>query len=243
MSNGIGPTTEPIEKESWLSRLFSGSAESDKRKLAVSIRGRRLGAMEPHDYEGLMPMAGTTRFLASGVPDVAARVAATNKFIEAMKGLGPKAEEAATLFAERYPRVAAHMRPVGQKMMRGLRGVADVDKPLDQQVRVRLSTTPRAVEDIESTLLHEGTHVAQRLGNPKTYDMYAAYNRALSPSIGENAAYLTNPFERSANTVALRKLGHQVEPVKALDLMRKAVEQLPAGSPERINLARSMQRY
>lgn len=234
--------------DNWLERMFGlGSAERDKKKLALNIRERRLTGrnLGPDDLSGLIPMAGTTRFLTGGVPNIAARSAATQKFLDAMKAMGPKAEQASTLFAERYPRVAAHIKPVGEWMERGLKGVADVNRrlPRERVTQVRLSTDPHAMQDIEETLLHEGTHVAQDLGNPGTYNMYRKYHEIMEPIIGKRAAYATNPFEKSANAVAARKLGTPgVDPVNALELFKQAVEKLPPGSPERIELARSMMR-
>lgn len=243
------PTISTKRPMSLWERVFG----DEKSRFIEGIKRRREGTedVDPSEYffdpatsELTAPTVMMTRYLKKGVPDVARRIEGTKDFLKKMKGLGPSAEAASTLFAERYPRVAAHIRPETYALKRGQRAVADVNVriPNDPRTRVRFSPRSQHMGDIENTLLHEATHVAQDLGNPKTYDMYTAYNRALTPSLGENATYLTNPFEASARTVADRKMGQNLPPFKALEAYKNAVERLPAGSPERLNLALSMKR-
>ncbi len=129
------------------------------------------------------------------------REAATQAFLTAAEKMGlPNLTEAAGHFASKYPRVAAHTNLVEEPFTGTFAAKA---KPLypaqvPDQVDVELSHLGRqAVSDpvwglanAKDLLHHEGTHVAQQLGNKDLGHLYALANKAVG--------YNRNPFEISA---------------------------------------------
>jgi hypothetical protein len=227
---------------------------TEKSRFAEGIKRRREGSenVDPSEYffdptsaELSAPMGMMTRYLSKGVPNVSRRVAGTMDFMKKMRALGPSAEEASTLFAERYPRIAAHMDI--QKMPKileskgsGLTRVGERSRgafPEQTPVMLRDIASSRGGPPIENTLLHEGTHVAQDLGNKNTLPMYHTATDALaSRGFTDWESYITNPFETSARTAASRKMGEKLAPESALRGIDTIVKNLPAGDPNRIKL-------
>lgn len=203
------------------------------------------------------PSEAVTRYITTGakrVPNIARRMEGTKNFLERMKVLGPDAENASKLFAERYPRIAAHMNvehltPAMQAehpTASAFTGVGFRSKgEFPEQTPVLFGRRAYGLgqENMEDTLLHEGTHVAQDLGNKNALSMYNASTKALE-KIGADPklAYAANPFEISARTAASRKLGEKIAPYSALKGVDTLVEKLPPGSAERIELGRFRRR-
>lgn len=141
------------------------------------------------------------------VPDLLLRNIMKNKFLESASKYFTLPREAEK-FAEKYPRVAAHMN-VRPELMEDLNNAARahvvepeiasgaVEKygtPIDISFSRRgLSRPPR---DIRNTLYHEATHVAQKLGDP---DMPLKYRLAkvIVP-------YKDIPYERTAAVAGLK---------------------------------------
>lgn len=203
------------------------------------------------------PSEAVTRYITTGakrIPNVARRIEGTTNFLQRMKQLGPDAENASTLFAERYPRIAAHMNiehltPAMQKEHPTAEAFTDVGRrargAFPEQTPVLLG--PRATQvgqhNMEDVLLHEGTHVAQDLGNKNTLGMYNASTDALKKlGFNDKLSYWMNPFEISARTAASRKLGERLAPHKALEGVDKLVTGLPAGDPTRLKLGKLRRR-
>jgi hypothetical protein len=184
--------------------------ESDHalRGLFRAIRGEREGwipesTVAEAGIDAVDPMAGITMY-----PSRTIREAATRQFVTDAAATHPTLQEAAERFATRYPRIAAHTRveaiptPAGASMTKA----AQVDwNHLPEPVlpgasvggRIPLQILPRGAQELETVptfadeiLSHEGTHVAQRLGNRETPRLYDTASRLVG--------YPNNPFEASA---------------------------------------------
>jgi len=232
----------PGPSNSFLGRMF-GQDNTGIEELSENIKRRRYeedlrrhGMRVPtfDDVSGISgPMAGVTKFVKAGIPQVAERMGSTQQFLNAMKGLGSKASDAAELFAQRYPRIAAHISPYKLEGGRNL-GITDVLPSDITRVGLKIDNP-----ELERTLLHEGTHVAQKLGNPKLPELYGRVTRGMeAKGLSPEMAYKLNPFERSAVRVAERKLGANLPPVKSLEDLAHIIELLPPGDPDRIEMAR-----
>lgn len=249
----------------WSDKLFG----TEKEQFARGIGQRRketikekagIKSYTPDDMMNMVgpgvPVAGMTRYLKAGtkIPDVARRVEGTKNFLSKMKILGTDAHEAGQLFAQRYPRIAAHfgvdyMPASMQKANPTAHAFADVGNrskgvfPEQTPVLMGKKAYGEGQRNMEDVLLHEGTHVAQDLGNKNTFPMYMASKLALKKLGADDAlSYAANPFEISARTAASRKLGEKVGPYSALKGVDKLVEKLPAGSTERLDLAKLRRR-
>jgi len=233
----------PGPSNSFLGRMF-GQDNTGLEELSENIKRRRYeedlrrhGMRVPtfDDVSGISgPMAGVTKFVKAGIPQVAERMGSTQQFLNAMKGLGSKASDAAELFAQRYPRIAAHISPYKYMGHKSTLGITDINPSKITKVGFNINNP-----EIESTLLHEGTHVAQKLGNPKLPELYGHVTRGMeSKGLSPEMAYKLNPFERSARRVAERKLGANLPPVKSLEELAHIVELLPPGDPDRLEMAR-----
>jgi len=219
----------------------------EQSRFAEGIKRRREGTetYDPQEYffdpvstELSMPTVMMTRYLEKGAPNIARRMQGTADFLKKMTDLGPHAERAATLFAERYPRVAAHIGVEKLPMMKRLAaptgkaytGVGERSAGAFKEM-TPVQFNPSYSKDIEDTLLHEGTHVAQDLGNKRTMSMYGASDKALKEmGMNEREAYIANPFEVSARRTAERKMGANVPPFSALKGVDTIASSLPEGS-------------
>jgi hypothetical protein len=220
----------------------------EQSKFVEGIKRRREGTetYDPQEYffdpvstELSMPTVLMTRYLEKGVPNVARRIQGTKDFLKRMTDLGPKAEQAASLFAERYPRVAAHIGveklPLAKRLAsptgKAYTGVGERSKGAFKEMTPVQFNKDYTGKDIEDTLLHEGTHVAQDLGNKRTMSMYGASDKALKEmGMSEREAYIANPFEVSARRVAERKMGANVPPFSALRGIDEIANRLPGES-------------
>lgn len=192
-----------------------------RQYLAPAIRTVYGDPADPNTaMQTAMPNALVTLF-----KDKAAREAATALYRSGMKRAGPIMERTATEFADRYPRIAAHIKPVLRKkdviypMPEGgeFRPAASISVP-EPFVVAQAGGTPT---ELPRTLLnlypegrqvalpkarfmtsHEGTHTAQALGNKNFMELYQLANKLMG--------YGRNPFEDSANRTG-----------------RAAVEQMP----------------
>jgi len=117
---------------------------------------------------------------------------------------------AAGNFADRYPRIAAHMRLVQSNPGVDYTAAANVfDTPSGRPPERAMEVTfnPRYNMDatmsptkFSQTLAHEATHVAQRLGNSNMQELYNAANK-----IG---GWEGNPFEKSAVSTESSYIGN-----------------------------------
>jgi hypothetical protein len=205
--------------ELWRRMLLGNEEEAFKKGLKVRRIQREqeeagLSSLEnasPADIMGPSPgvmVSGITKYINSaGKPDRLARMIASETFKNKMEQLGLKA--VGEKFASRYPRIAAHINP-GKLVDPIASGRADIGTELGRYnptVRVGLDV---ANPNVDRTLAHEATHVAQRLGLGKK--MANAYGAAES-----KFGYNLNPFEQSANNAALRySTGNRAIPPKTL---------------------------
>lgn len=246
------PTIAAPEKHRSAWKQLFGQSEKDNFVEGIKNRRLKQDKADPQDYffdpassELTAPAAMMTRYLKEGVPDVAKRVQGTQVYKEAMRAMGPRAEAVAELFAERYPRVAAHIMPnvapTGH-FRPGLKGVTHVGRRDLGYPRMTPVTFGQNLggRELEETMLHEGTHVAQELGLASRGGLapsYSASTEALK-ELGQdpNKAYRMNPFEISARTVSDRKMGEQLEPHMAGPRMDKMMEYLRPESEVRRTL-------
>ena len=171
-------------------------------KKAVSGVGELMGAGDPASEVAnlINPMGVAASPLVTIYKNKAARIPETARFIENARKLGgEKLEEAAKWFAERWPRVAAH-KDLITDTEKIIPGAPDAwaepmhGKPT-QKVPVRFSGKglERAKNDVnfgQDVFAHEGTHVAQNLGNNRMAELYSA--------VDELGQYPNIPFETTA---------------------------------------------
>lgn len=141
---------------------------------------------------------------AMGVPSKMLREAATDEFLNSAKTLGSEAVTGASQeFANRYPRVAAHIRinpkldmTNDYKAITNIPPFGHIDAPIDVAYSNRgLSVDDREPWEAVDTMFHEGTHVAQALGNKWTDILYKMANKL-------PGGYDLNPIEQSARMSA-----------------------------------------
>ena len=167
--------------------------------------------------------------LVSLYKDPARRAVYTEKFREAAKKLYPEhVWSRVDKLVDKFPRVAAHTRLSGSKVTPA--GVTEWQKPMPNwdtnpnqllpddggRFRVLLNSDLAQQAATPDILAHEMGHVAQRLGNkeaPKLYNLAMAGLKEATGSrlrggadspAAEAHAYINNPFETSARTIALR---------------------------------------
>lgn len=162
----------------------------------------------PTDVAGLMPMgteiqAGASMLspLISIYKDKAAREAATQEFINSVRNFAHNPDlpqvvrnawtSAGDAFAARYPRIAAHTRQNPELTAYEIGGMhagaslgpagGKVTKPLDLNLHPagvdEIARDPNSAYDL---MFHEGTHVAQSLGNKDADEIYQL-SSALAP--------------------------------------------------------------
>ncbi len=171
-------------------------------KKAVAGAGELVGAGDPASEVAnlINPMGVAASPLVSIYKDKAARIPETLKFIENARKLGgEKLEEAAKWFAEQWPRVAAHKDLITdtEKVIGGSPD-AWAEPPSGRvmdKIPVRFSKKglEKAQNDVavgRNFLAHEGTHVAQSLGNNQFGALYNA--------VDELGEYPNIPFETVA---------------------------------------------
>lgn len=225
------PTIKPPERHRAIWKQFFGQSEKDN--FVEGIKNRREGTdkaessdffFDPATTEISAPMGMMTRYMKSGIPDVAKRIQGTEAFKRAARAMGPSVENAASFFAERYPRIAAHMSlsPLDAaeypkfKQLEGLTKVGQRD--LADNIPIRTPVKLKAGSpNAEEAMLHEGTHVAQELGSgsERFPRMYQAAEDAAKVKFGERKGYQMNPWEISARTSASRKMGEKLRPMSA----------------------------
>lgn len=145
--------------------------------------------------------------LVSIFKDKIARKLATDNFVEKMKGYNsPNLEAAGNLFAERYPRIAAHINPSSRIDNNPTRSAA-IHTPNTgaPNYRMIMEISERGLkgadlypQDARQLIFHEGTHAAQALGNS---DFGRLYNQA-----NKLVGYKQNPFEVSAREAGVRNM-------------------------------------
>ncbi len=157
-------------------------------KRAVSGVGDLVGAGDPASEVGnlMNPMGVAASPLVSIYKDKASRIIETGKFIEAAKKLGgEKLEAAAKWFADNWPRTAAH-KELTPETVDSLLGADAWVTPDYGKVKKKVPVTfsPEGLEKAKGSeavgrdlFAHEGTHVAQNLGNSDFADLYNAVNQ------------------------------------------------------------------
>ncbi len=221
---------------------FDPSQASVLDSTPVSIL-RKLGGMMSSGDPGsdaistVSPMATPAAPLISIYKNAAERLPHTQAFAEAGRRLGGPFGDAAAWFAQRYPRVAAHMElspepirgPLGDRAMAQIAApVGQVQNRIPMEVfnygRARAQQNPGLAKDI---IAHEGTHVAQALGNRN--------NRELYQSATELAGYANNPMEVSARMKGLSTYaegGPRNRPYSALQGLREVADQSAQKFPQ-----------
>jgi hypothetical protein len=162
---------------------------------AVRAVARWLGLDTP---QGQALSAAMPTPLVSIYKNAAERAVGTTAFQDSARALGSTIGTAADWLAERYPRIAAHMRvdpelaPAASNFHASVATpYGRVTEPLSMSFSPKGSTLAEASEARARELFgHEATHVAQSLGN---HESGALYNAA-EKSVG----YFDNPFEVTA---------------------------------------------
>lgn len=180
--------------------------ESDSVTESTPVRmlrkaGQFLGLDDPQTaVDSLTNPLEMTAPLVSIFKNKAAREAATEMFRTRAAQVSPTYGGVGYHFANDYPRIAAHMSPMKIPQLEALGADAlgaaaipngKVTMPLPVGitplgVEVGTHDAPQAM----NTLYHEGTHVAQALGNSDTRKLYSLAD--------DLAGYHGNPFEQSA---------------------------------------------
>lgn len=219
--------TPPFKQ--WLDEEPSVVESPIERGLRTASKWLGLGGLGP--AENPIPMeTGVVAPLISIFKDKAARMLSTEAFKDsaaaaAQKMGAPAVQEAAERFAGQYPRVAAHMRILDAPKVGTWSGEAGVSPyGVTDPVPVRFHT--RGVASLQDpsfgfanaldTIYHEGTHVAQGLGNKDLRQLYAYANDVVG--------YDRNPFEISAfNTgeAAAKGLPRPTHPYNAIEGLRQ----------------------
>lgn len=164
----------------------------------------------------------------------AAREVATKEFLESAQRMGmPNLDVAANSFADRYPRVAAHMR-MTPEIAPGGSTLADVNIPaygVRKPVPMRLGNSgidkiDNSVAQATETLFHEGTHVAQALGDKRFGPLYDNANTAVG--------YRNIPYEVNARQAGEKAAGLQVGPYVPAQKQLQSIAQQPKGIIEHL---------
>lgn len=198
------------------------------QKLPAAVRGLvELFAPQDDPFGGIGPTPLISIYkTAKGIPSKALRQKGTKDFLKSAANVGKNFSDAANWFADKYPRVAAHMR-ISPKLLDSKQGSgAAINAPswiVNEPIKMQVSKLGRLLADenpanARDYIAHEGTHVAQALGNRHTDFLYR--------SASELGSYLTNPFEIAARErgQAARLGKYKVEaPVKALQLLKHQV--------------------
>jgi len=186
---------EPAEDESTggylANKLFQSNETSDPYLAELQSKTNLPG----------VPLGAVSMF-----PNKALREAGTSTFRQlASKLPSPKLQTALGEFADKYPRIAAHMSPQEGKLFFPTASAA-VEIPMtNEKIATPLITkfTKSGIEKSDLNLdaarnmvFHEGTHAAQVLGNKDLGKLYQ--NSSILSGYGRN------PFEINANTSGMR---------------------------------------
>lgn len=130
---------------------------------------------------------------AAGVPSAVLRAEGTKNFLQSAKDTAINGiDTAAELFAEKYPRIAAHMH-LKRSENYGLPMMAQAHSPYGKVAApINISMSPEQPYPL-NVLTHEGTHVAQSLGNSDALALYDFANEH------KDLGYPRNPFEHTAD--------------------------------------------
>lgn len=160
-----------------------------------------VGADDP--MTGLYPTPAISIYKdAAGIPSKALRAAGTKEFLESAmdplrKLMNQDLPAAAQTFANKYPRIAAHLR-INDDYLKSKFSVPEhpIQKPMNVSIGI-LSSNPLF------DLTHEATHGAQALGGgpdvPRLWKAY--YDRFVKPLMPENPADLHGPKLKQVNSV------------------------------------------
>lgn len=189
---------------------------------------RFTGVIDPNEnIQSLMnPMAAP---LVSIFKNKAARMASTAEFLEQVKRLGPNIGQAGEEFAEKYPRVAAHAWPMEEsgyhRYPPDTPAAADIPYgKVERRIPIEFTDNPsgrasaKSLPESRANMFHEGTHVAQALGNSKAVELYDEAERLLG--------YNHNPFEQTANYAGSKAAGFPQGMMSRIDRPENAIKQL-----------------
>lgn len=162
--------------------------------------GGLVSVMGADDPQGAMPGPGGMEAPlisiykdAARVPSAALRQEGTKRFLQSAKDMAIGGlESAAQLFTEKYPRVAAHMN-LTKDQSYGLPMMAQAKSPYGKVIEPVEVAMSRDQPYPLNVLTHEGTHVAQSLGNSDALRLYDLANEH------KDLGYARNPFEKAAN--------------------------------------------
>lgn len=135
---------------------------------------------------------------------------------------------AVNTFADKYPRVAAHMNisPQAPMQHRALASIelpeATMTRPLDMQIGMKgRKLFENDLDAAVNTMFHEGTHVAQALGNKDTTPLYSYAEDVVG--------YRNNPFEVNARRAGDKAIGRDVAPYRNATSQLVDISQRPPG--------------
>lgn len=178
-------------------------------------------------------MTGPASPLISIFKNAAARKLATSEFVEsARRMMMPNLEIAANTFADKYPRVAAHMR-ISPEVAPPNR-LADVDIPtygVRRPLPIRFSDRGReladnSVTEATRTLFHEGNHVGQALGDRRAAPLYTNATKAVG--------YEPNPYEVNSRYAGDKAVGEAVGKYVPVRRQLSSIAQQPKGIMEHL---------
>jgi hypothetical protein len=165
--------------------------------------GAAMGMVSPMPAVTMFPVTGTK------LANEAARKAGNTAYEAAIKNMPRNLRRGFEAFAQRYPRVAAHMEPgfgkstSGNKRVEAFTSVpgTKVTEPVPVGITRygRFMTSrfmPGGAKRAKNLIGHEGTHVAQALGNQDLGTLYDAAETLYG--------YKNNPFEVTARRAGLR---------------------------------------
>ena len=145
---------------------------------------------------------------AAGIPSRALRELATTKTMEDIQKLPNNLRGTWEYFVKEYPRIAAHLKPIYIPKKYGpdkaTQEATAYTYPLREGKRATVAYTKKGAErqgvKVIDTAFHEGTHVAQSLGNKDFEDLYRLSTEA--------EGYTMNPFEQAARASGGTRAGY-----------------------------------
>ncbi len=212
--------------------VMDGGMERALRKIIGAVKPM-LPEGDPFDAVNPMPGGALASPLITIFKNSVARKKATEVFkAAAATRFGGNAAQAAEHFANKYPRVAAHIDPkaLGPAISRGQRATAFVPEgTVKEPVKVGitdegLAASHDSMREALLTMYEEGAHVAQALGDSNMSRKYVLANKL--------AGYDANPFEVSAKGSAERAVGKQVMHRPAARGLNRLANSQPASEAE-----------